>query len=215
MINLKAFLSGLLFTCSVALSQSSSDVTSFEKARTSARIAGYSLSKVQRWLHEKCLPAIDKETGLYKWQSDKVWSYRDTAADCYPFVFWAAFYTDKNVLEGPLRDLLHTEQRLCNHIDRLPIDYDLVKKQKCSRSLDDIIFGASEYAKDGLAPIVDLTGKNEWYERLKGIIEDIFKNAMIDTPYGKIPSTNIEVNGELLQMLPRLYTMTGERKFLD
>jgi hypothetical protein len=130
-------------------------------------------------------------------------------------VIWAAFYTDQDVFNGPMRDILRAEQKLCNHVGRLPVDYDIANKRKYDRSLDKIIFGASEYAKDGLVAVVELTGKDQWYDRLKGIVEDIFKNAGIDTPHGKIPSENIEVNGELLQVLPRLYTMTGERKFLD
>ena len=192
-----------------------SDDPALSRARESARTAGYSLSKVQRWLREKCLPAIDSDTNLYRGQSPNQWSYRDTAADCYPFVIWAAFYTDQDVLNGSMRDILHAEQKLCNHIDRLPVDYDIANKQKFERTLDQIIFGACEYAKDGLVAIVELTGKDQWYDRLKGIVEDIFKNARVDTPYGKIPSENIEVNGELLQILPRLYTMSGEKKFLD
>ncbi len=194
-----------------------------QQAERSAEIAGFSLSKVQRWLYEKCLPAIDPQTGLYRGQPAgsryggyaNQWNYRDTAADCYPFVVWAAFYTDREVLDGPMREILSTEQRLCNHIDRLPADYDLAKRQKIVGSLDAIIFGASEYAKDGLTAIVELTGKDAWYERFRGLIDDVFKHAPVDTPYGKIPSKNIEVNGELLQMLPRLYTMTGEAKYLD
>ena len=35
------------------------------KARASAKIAGYSLSKVQRWLHEVALKKIEPDTGLY------------------------------------------------------------------------------------------------------------------------------------------------------
>jgi hypothetical protein len=194
----------------------------FARAARSAAIAGYSLSKVQRWLHEKCLPAIDEDTGLYRGQPRRSrygrhadeWNYRDTAADCYPFVVWAAFFTDRKVLDGPMRDILRREQELCNHVDRLPVDYDLAGKRKLSRPLDAIIFGASEYAKDGLTAIVELTGKDQWYERLKGLVEDIFKHARVETPYGSIPSENIEVNGELLQLLPRLYTMTGDGKFL-
>ena len=197
--------------------------SSLARAAASAQIAGYSLSKVQRWLHERCLPAIDPGTGLYRGrlqafgQNDPAgeWNYRDTAADCYPFVVWASFYTDRDAFEGPMRDILHTEQRLCNHIDRLPVDYDMDKKQKIERSFDQIVFGASEYAKDGLTAVVELTGKDEWYDRLKGIVEDLFKHAKVETPYGNIPSENIEVNGELMQLLPRLYTMTGEEEFLD
>ena len=77
-----------------------------------------------------------------------------------------------------------------------------------------MIFGASEYVKDGLIAIVEVTGKDEWFERMKAIEEDVWKHAGIDTPYGKIPSDNVEVNGEQLQALARLYTMTGDRKFL-
>jgi hypothetical protein len=45
--------------------------------------------------------------------------------------------------------------------------------------------------------------------------DTLFKHARCDTPSGAIPSKNIEVNGELLQILPRLYGATGEQKYLD
>ncbi|MGE0761340.1 MAG: hypothetical protein AB7O38_30280, partial [Pirellulaceae bacterium] len=68
----------------------------------------------------------------------------------------------------------------------------------------------------GLVPIVELTGKKyPWFRRLQAITDDLFRHARIDTPYGRIPSTNVEVNGDLLQVLPRLYAMTGDRKYLD
>ncbi len=193
--------------------------TAFQKAARSARIAGYSLSKVQRWLHEKCLPAVDPETKLYLAQRDgwakTHWNYQDTAADCYPFFAWAAFYLDGAIFEGPVREVLEAEQALCNHIDRLPVAYDPVKKRKVEMSHDRIVFCACEYVKDGLVAIVELTGKDRWFVRMKGIVEDMFKHAKVETPYGKIPSENIEVNGEILQILPRLYAMTGEEIYLD
>lgn len=191
--------------------------TAFRQAEDSARIAGYSLGKVQRWLHEVCLPAIDPKTGLYRDHGDKtdIFTYRDTAADCYPFVVWAAYLTDIDAFNGPMRGILDTEQRLCNHIGRIPVDYDLIKQQKAERTLEQAVFGASEYVKDGLVAIVELTGRNAWFDRYQGIIDDIFANANVDTPYGKIPSTNVEVNGDLLQALPRLYAMTGDTKYID
>ena len=113
-------------------------------------------------------------------------------------------------------DALKAEQRLCNHLDRLPVRYDMDKKEKIVTDFDTMIFGASEYAKDGLVPIVEITGKESpWFGRMREITDDIFKHAKYETPYGKIPSTNIEVNGELLQILPRLYCITGEKKYLD
>lgn len=185
-----------------------------ERAAVSADIAGYSLSKVHRWLHEKALPAIDEETGLYR--ADGQWNYRDTAADCYPFLAWAAHVVDRDVLYGPVLKVLEAEQRLCNHIDRIPVRFDWTRKAKdTSVGYDAYIFEASEYVKDGLVAIVEATGKSPWYERMKGIQEDIWKHARVDTPQGKIPSTNVEVNGDQLQALPRLFTMSGDQRFLD
>jgi len=185
----------------------------FAQAATSAEIAGYSISKVQRWLHEVALKEIDPETGLYRTRGR--WNYRDTAADCYPFLCWAAWLVDMDALNGPVRNVLYVEQKLCNHLGRIPTRWDFEKKAKDeSLSHDALIFEASEYVKDGLIAIVEVTGNDEWFERMKGIEEDVWKYANVDTPYGKIPSTNVEVNGEQLQALARLYTMTGDKKYL-
>ena len=187
----------------------------WRRAARSARFAGIALSKVQRWLRERCLPIRDERSGLFR-ATGQQWNYRDTAADCYPFYVWAAFYTDKAVLDTVMVETLKAEQRLCNHLDRLPVRYDMDKGQKIVTPFDAMVFGASEYAKDGLVPIVEIAGKDSpWFERLRGITDDLFKHARCDTPYGKIPSTSIEVNGELLQILPRLYCATGEAKYLD
>ncbi len=187
----------------------------WERAARSAEYAGIALGKVQRWLRECCLPLHDKGSGLFR-PTGSEWNYRDTAADCYPFYIWAAYYTDLDVLNTVMVDALAAEQRLCNHVDRLPVPYNMDKGEKVVTDFDAMIFGASEYAKDGLGPVVEITGKDyPWFERMRAIVDDIFKHARYDTPYGTIPSKNIEVNGELLQLLPRLYCMTGEEKYLD
>ena len=191
---------------------------SFQRAQKSARLAGYALGKVQRWLREVALPCQDPETKLLKMRG--VWNYSNTAADCYPFLCWAAYVTDIEVLDGPLRDVLHAEMRLCNHLDRIPAPYDFEKGGKVDDpSMDTIMFGASEYVKDGLIAIVEITGKDEWFDRMVAIEEDMWKHAHVDTPYGKIPSDtrpvrDVEVDGEQLQALIRLYAMTGDRRFL-
>jgi hypothetical protein len=187
----------------------------WHRAERSARYAGIALDKVQRWLREQCLSVHDKQSGLFR-PAGREWNYRDTAADCYPFYVWAAYYTDKKILDTIMIETLKAEQRLCNHLDRLPVHYDMDTEQKIVTTFDTMIFGASEYAKDGLIPIVEITGKEyPWFNRMRDLVDDIFKHARIDTPYGKIPSTNIEVNGELLQLLPRLYSMTGDQKYLN
>ena len=174
------------------------EAPAFNQAEASATIAGYSLSKVQRWLHEAALKKIEPDTGLY--HPDGAFNYQDAWADCYPFLVWAAWATDLEALNGPVRGALHAEIAHC------PEGF-FTKPENT--------YGGSEYVKDGLVAIIEVTGKDEWFERMKGVEEAIWNHASIETPYGKIPSENIEINGEQLQVLARLHTMTGEKKFLE
>ena len=170
----------------------------FIAARESAEIASYTISKVQRWLHEVALKKIEPNTGLY--HPDGNFNYQDAWADCYPFLVWAAWLTDLEALNGPVRGALHAEIKHC------PKGFFTNPKNT---------FGGSEYVKDGLIAIVEVTGKDEWFDRMKAVQDEIWATPTIDTKYGKIPSTNIEVNGEQIQALARLYTMTGEKKYLE
>jgi len=164
----------------------------------SADIAGYTISKVQRWLHERALKKIERDTGLY--HPDGRFNYQDAWADCYPFLVWAAWLTDLEALNGPVRGALHAEIKHC------PKGFFTNPRNT---------FGGSEYVKDGLIAIVEVTGKDEWFDRMKAVQDDIWAKPAIDTKYGKIPSTNIEINGEQIQALARMYTMTGEKTYLE
>ena len=170
----------------------------FDKARASAEAASGTISKVQRWLHEVALKKIEPDAGLY--HPDGHFNYQDAWADCYPFLAWSAWLTDLDAFNGPVRGALHAE------IDRCAEGF-FADPQNA--------FGGSEYAKDGLVAIVEITGKDEWFDRLVAVEEEIWRNPTIDSPYGRIPSTNIEVNGEQIQVLARLYAMTGEKRYLD
>jgi len=77
-----------------------------------------------------------------------------------------------------------------------------------------VIFGASEYAKDGLLPLVEVMGRTVWFQRLREIIEDVCENAPVATDGGPIPSDSTEGNGEMLQSLARLFFATGDRRYL-
>ncbi len=169
----------------------------FDEARDSARIAGYTISKVQRWLHEVALKKIERDTGLY--HPDGHFNYQDAWADCYPFLVWAAWLTNLDAFHGPVRGALYAEMRHCPK--------GFFKDPKNT-------FGGSEYVKDGLIAIVEITGKDDWFDRMKAVEDAIWAEPTIDTKYGKIPSKNIEVNGEQIQALARLFTMTGDRKYL-
>ena len=170
----------------------------FAAARDSAEKAAYTISKVQRWLHEVALKKIEPDTGLY--HPDGNFNYQDAWADCYPFLVWAAWLTDLDALNGPVRGALRAEIKHC---------------QQGFFSDPENTFGGSEYVKDGLIAIVEVTGRDEWFQRMQVVQDEIWSKPTIDTKLGKIPSTNIEVNGEQIQALARLYTMTGEKKYLQ
>ena len=76
-------------------------------------------------------------------------------------------------------------------------------------------FGGSEYVKDGLIAVVEITGHDEWFDRMKAVQDEIWANPTVETKYGEIPSTSIEINGEQIQALTRMYTMTGDKKYLE
>ncbi|MCA9433361.1 MAG: hypothetical protein KC940_22775, partial [Candidatus Omnitrophica bacterium] len=71
--------------------------------------------------------------------------------------------------------------------------------------MDSLIFGASEYSKDGLMPISEWIGPSPWFDRMEEMINSIWNHAKVETPFGNIPSDSVEVNGELLQTMSRLY----------
>lgn len=100
-----------------------------EAARRNAPQASAAFSEMQRWLHEVALPVMDSESKLFRATGD-AWNYRDTAADCYPFLAWAAWFTDRKTFDGPIRDAFHAERRLCSEYGPIPVDYDFRTRRK-------------------------------------------------------------------------------------
>ena len=186
-----------------------------ELARKNADLAAPAFTEMHRWLHEVALPKIDPKTKLFRATGDS-WNYRDTAADCYPFLAWAAYFTNREAFEGPVRDALRAEINLCSQHGPIPVDYDFrTSERQVSQPYDSVVFGASEYMKDGLVAVVEATGPGEWLDRMKAIADELWKRAGIDTPYGKLVSSNLEVNGDHMQVLVRLFGLIGEQKYLE
>lgn len=148
---------------------------------------------------------------------EPLWNAKDAAADNYPFMVLTAYFTDRGLFEGRMKRMLETEQRLCNRIDRLPHDWLFGTQSLPTEKPDlaNIIFQASEYAKDGLIPVTEWLGPSPWSERMLGLVDDIWKHATIDTEVGRLPSTSHEVAGELMQTLSRLYWMTGNERYRE
>ena len=145
------------------------------------------------------------------------WNAQDSAADNYPFMVLTASMLDHDRFEGVLLDMLHTEILLTNRLDNLPDDFDFSTQtfRKSKPDLRSLIFGGSEYVKDGLIPLTEWLGPSEWADRMIGIQESIWKYISIQTRYGTIPFEDFEINGEQLQVLCRLYWMTGEQRYQE
>jgi hypothetical protein len=166
------------------------------------------------------LKYADPKTGLIprNLTRDKdIWNAKDSAADNWPFMVLTAALVDREMFNGRMLDMLRTETKLTSRIGALPNTYSFSKQGFADAEPDigSIIFGSSEYIKDGLLPLTEWLGPSPWCDRLLAVLDDIWKHAPVETPYGRIPSTSQEVNGEMLQTLSRLYWMTGERKYLD
>ena len=165
----------------------------------------------------------DTTTGLIPrniTDSKDFWNAWDAAADNYPFMVLTSSILMPEFFKGKALDMLKTERRLTPRIGKLPDTYSFSKKGFRNSTIDtnQMIFGAAEYMKDGLIPLTEWLGKSPWSKRMLEILDDlplltrVAKNIN-GSWYGS--SATVEVNGDLLQVLSRMYWFTGERKYLD
>jgi hypothetical protein len=217
------------FFLSFQISFASEDIF-FTIAEENGRLANEGFSRsinfVNAWLEY-----ADPQSGLipknldwqehyenYKKGGKDLWNANDNAADNYTFMVLTTAYTDVELFNGPMRKMLEAETRLTSRINSLPDDYSFSKQnfKHSEPNINRIMFGASEYVKDGLLAITEWLGPSTpWFDRMLSILDDMWEQAPIDTPYGKIVSRNLEINGEMLQVLSRVYWLTGKKKYLN
>jgi hypothetical protein len=172
---------------------------------------------------EAWLSFADPKSKLVPRTLDKdidIWNAHDCAADNYPFLVLTSFFTDREKYQGLMREMLKNEIRLTSRVKSLPDTYSFSKQDFDHEtvSMDRIIFGASEYIKDGLLPLTEWLGHSPWSERMLTMLTDMDEHLDIAGGLGDRNFENppqAEVNGELLQVLSRMYWMTGDQKFLD
>lgn len=146
---------------------------------------------------------------------DEYWNAQDCAADNFPFIVLTANILDDYYLKQTASTMLETERRLTTRVDGLPDTYDFAKQGFLEQELNwnVILFGASEYVKDGLMPITEWMGPTPWEDRMLELLYGIWKHAEEETPAGLVPTNNLEVHGELLQSMSRMYWRTGDERF--
>ncbi len=160
------------------------------------------------------LTQADPKSGLSprNLRGDWYWNAKDSAADNFPFMVLTAYVTGNTLMKRNMSYMLEQEQRLTNRVGDLPDTFDFATQDFLSADvdMDSIIFGASEYAKDGLMPITEWIGPSPYLSRMEQLIRGIWQHAAVETEVGLIPSNSVEVNGEQLQVLSRLYWLTGD-----
>ncbi|ADB36646.1 hypothetical protein [Spirosoma linguale] len=195
----------------------------FEQASLNGRLANSGFRRCALYLNG-WLAEADSGTGLIPrnlTDSRHFWNAYDAAADNYPFMVMTASLLRPDLFKGTMQTMLQTEQRLTSRIGRLPDTYSFTKKGFLKEPVDSsqVIFGSAEYMKDGLVPLTEWLGPNTpWFRRMEGILDDLL--PVVSLPihltgnfYGN--SADVEVNGDLLQVLNRMYWITRKQKYLD
>ncbi len=178
-----------------------------------------SLKFVEGWLTK-----TDSASGLIPTNLTKsidVWEPHNSAADNYAFMVLTAFLLDKDLYNGEMLEMLNTEKKLTSRVKTLPDIYSFSKQNFLSDELkmSQVIFGTSEYIKDGLIPITEYIGKSPWQIRMMEMLDDLQEfmgnPKDLETLFKDRQASIEEVNGEMLQTLSRIYWMTGDKKYLD
>ncbi len=149
-----------------------------------------------------------------------VWEPHNSAADNYAFMVLTSFLLDKQMLDGDMMEMLKAEKKLTSRVKSLPDTYSFSKKdfEKNELNLNWVIFGTSEYIKDGLLPITEYVGDSPWNERMMEMLDDLSEIYSVMKQSEQLDwykAVSEEVNGEMLQTLSRIYWKTGDQRYLD
>ncbi len=144
-----------------------------------------------------------------------VWTPENAGADLFPFLVLSAEWVGGPEDRERMRRLLAAEIALTPRWGKLPdaLELEQLEFYFLEPKLDRLIYGAAEYAKDGLLPLLESLGDSAWTDRLLGIAEDLVRFRELATG-GTLPSDRAEVNGEILQVLSRLYFYTGDPRYV-
>lgn len=141
------------------------------------------------------------------------WIYtpHNSGADLYPYLIITAQMTDPDLYAGRMMQMLRNEIRYTNAKASVPGNYPFTTRELGPPSM----FGAGEYAKDGLLSVTEYLGRTPWFYRMVDMTADALEQSAVETRFGKLPASDAELNGDFMQTLFRLNAMTGEPRFLE
>ncbi len=186
-----------------------------EQARANGAQFEQSVAATQRLLHV-WLTHADARTLLLPDRLDadrSKWIYtpHNSGADLYPYLVLTAQLTDPDLFEGRMMEMLRNEIRFTSAKASVPGNLTFSTGELGPPSL----FGAGEYAKDGLVSVTEYLGRTPWFHRMVDLTADAMSQAATPSRFGMLPASDPELNGDYLQTLTRLVTMTGDSRFLE
>ena len=191
----------------------------FETAQKNSLQARKALGLAHRFLQD-WIARKDPRSALIRSGPDgDRWTVQTTATQLYPQMVLASWFTEPEHLSVLLRQTLQDEIRLTSRVLRLPDDYALAA-DRFLQALPDtgrIQMSAVRYAADGLSAITAVVGSGVWSARTQAIVDDLLAQANVSTPYadGPMLSGDVEINGNLLLLLPQLAGYTQDFTYLD
>lgn len=192
------------------------------RARENARRWEASAAAIQRVLHA-WLKYADARTlllpdrlpggsrGLKPGDTTRLYTPHNSGADLYPYLILTAHLTDPDLYHGRMLEMLRNEVRYTTAQESIPANLNLATGELGPPSL----FGAGEYAKDGLLAVTERLGRTAWFYRMVDMIADAMNRAPVPSRFGNLPASDAELNGDFLQALVRLGPMTGDARFLE
>lgn len=209
-----------MISCRPRVHISEKENLAFERASRNAELANEGFVRCNNYMNA-WLSFADPESKLTPRTLSRdidIWNANDCAADNFPFLVLTSFFTDREKYDGVMLEMLQNEIRLTSRVGSLPDTYSFSKKgfYYDSVSIPRIVFGTTEYIKDGLLPITEWLGQTPWSDRMFSMLEDLDQHIDVAGGFGSAfgNAANDEVNGELLQVLSRVYWMTGDERYL-
>jgi hypothetical protein len=141
----------------------------------------------------------------------RVYTPHNSGADLYPYLVLTSQLTDPDLFAGRMLEMLRNEIRFTSARASVPGNLDLTTGALGDASL----FGAGEYAKDGLVTVTEALGRTPWFARMVDLMADAMAQAPVDSRFGRLPAADTELNGDFLQALARVITMTGDPRALE
>ncbi len=209
----------ILLLAAACLPARASDGAPFTRARENGERFEKGAAAMRRVLHA-WLGVADGRTkllpdrlpgglrGLKPGDPRRLYTPHNSGADLYPYLILTAHLTDPEVYRGRMLEMLRNEVR---YTGAVPGNLELTTGELGPPSL----FGAGEYAKDGLLAVTELLGRTPWFYRMVDMTAEVMRRAPVRTRFGNLPASDAELNGDLLQVLVRLTTMTGDRRHLE